>query len=121
MSVSGWIPPHDPTRMRVSAPTRANSSTAMAAEGEPIPVDVTDIGVPSSVPVAVRYSRWSATTVASSHSSVTVSTRSGSPGRRTASATSSSPTSRWYWVSASPTSSSVSSWLSPLICRGARG
>ena len=41
----------------MSAPTRANSSTAIAADGLPIPVDVTEIGVPSYLPVTVWYSR----------------------------------------------------------------
>ena len=56
--MSSWMAPQDPTRMKVSTPTRASSSTAMAAEGLPMPVDVTEIGTPSTVPVAVRYSRW---------------------------------------------------------------
>jgi hypothetical protein len=41
-AISGWIPPQEPTRIQVSAPTRASSSTAMAAEGLPIPVELTE-------------------------------------------------------------------------------
>jgi hypothetical protein len=33
--------------MHVSAPTRASSSTAIAADGEPMPVEVAEMGVPS--------------------------------------------------------------------------
>jgi len=33
--------------MNVSTPTLASSSTAMAADGEPIPVEVTEIGASS--------------------------------------------------------------------------
>jgi hypothetical protein len=44
-------PPEVPTRMNVCAPMAANSSTAMAVEGQPIPVEVTDTFSPSNVPV----------------------------------------------------------------------
>ena len=33
-------PADDPTRMTLVTPTRASSSTAMAVEGHPIPVEV---------------------------------------------------------------------------------
>ena len=46
-----------PTRMKCEAPTLASSSTAMAAEGQPIPVDVPLTPMPAYDPVAVRYSR----------------------------------------------------------------
>ena len=39
-----------PTRMKVSAPHLWSSSTQMAVEGPPIPVEVTVIRSPSSVP-----------------------------------------------------------------------
>jgi len=43
--VASWSPPHDPTRRNVSAPARASSSSAIVADGAPIPVEVTDTGV----------------------------------------------------------------------------
>ena len=41
----------DPTRMKVSAPQRLNSSMAMAVDGPPMPVEHTLTGTPSYVPV----------------------------------------------------------------------
>ena len=37
------MPPEVPTRINVSAPILINSSTAIAVEGQPIPVEVTEI------------------------------------------------------------------------------
>ena len=50
-----------PTRMNDVTPTRASSSTAIAVEGQPIPVEVTVIGWPRYVPTIVRCSRLWAT------------------------------------------------------------
>jgi len=46
-----WSAPAVPTLMKVSAPMRASSSTAIAAEGQPIPVEVTETRTPSTSPV----------------------------------------------------------------------
>ena len=46
-----FMPPQVPTRMKVSAPIFTSSSTAMAAEGPPIPVEVTLTFSPRRVPV----------------------------------------------------------------------
>ena len=46
-----WSDPAVPTRMKVSAPMRASSSTAIAAEGQPMPVEVTETLIPSTSPV----------------------------------------------------------------------
>ena len=45
------IPPQVPTLRKVSAPDLLNSSIAIAADGPPIPVDVTETLTPSIVPV----------------------------------------------------------------------
>ncbi|CAB4668249.1 unannotated protein [freshwater metagenome] len=69
--------------MNVSAPTIANSSTAIAADGQPIPVEVTDTFSPSRYPVYVTYSRLDATNFASSKRAAIGSQRPGSPGSST--------------------------------------
>ena len=46
-AAASWMAPQEPTRTNVSAPTRASSSTAMAVDGDPIPVEVTETGSPS--------------------------------------------------------------------------
>ena len=46
-----------PTRRNVCTPMAASSSIQMAALGPPMPVEVTQTGMPSSVPVNVRNSR----------------------------------------------------------------
>ena len=51
LGVSGWIAPEVPTRMNVSAPSLSSSSTAIAEDGHPIPVETTLTFSPSSVPV----------------------------------------------------------------------
>ena len=43
--VSGCIPPEVPTRMKISAPILISSSTAIAVEGQPIPVETTETDV----------------------------------------------------------------------------
>ena len=48
---SSLMPPQVPTRTKVSAPRFASSSMAMAAEGPPIPVEVTLTFSPRRVPV----------------------------------------------------------------------
>ena len=45
--VPGWIEPDVPTRIKVFAPTRTSSSIAIADDGQPIPVDVTETLTPS--------------------------------------------------------------------------
>ena len=79
----GCIAPHDPTRTRVWAPMVQSSSTAIAAEGPPMPVEVTLTATPSSVPVQVVYSRLAATLAAPSRWAAMRSQRPGSPGSRT--------------------------------------
>ncbi len=49
-------PPAVPTCINVSAPTSISSSTAIEAEGPPIPVEVTDTSTFLYLPVAVTYS-----------------------------------------------------------------
>ena len=51
--------PEVPTLIKVSAPSLANSSTAIAVEGPPIPVEVTDTCVPWTLPVYVLCSLFS--------------------------------------------------------------
>ena len=55
------MPPLVPTRIKVSAPTRDNSSIAIAADGPPMPVEQAVTFSPSSVPVHTLYSRLQAT------------------------------------------------------------
>ena len=55
----------------------------MAADGPPIPVDVTLTFSPSKYPVYVTYSRLSATSFASSKCSAIFAQRFGSPGKIT--------------------------------------
>jgi hypothetical protein len=43
--------PDVPTLTSIVAPQRISSSTAIAAEGQPMPVDVTDTGAPFQSPV----------------------------------------------------------------------
>jgi len=47
-----------PTLTKVRAPMAASSSTAIAVDGEPMPVEQTEIGRPSSSPVYMVYSRF---------------------------------------------------------------
>ena len=49
IGMCGWRPPAEPTRMKWVAPTRTSSSTAIDADGPPMPVEQTLIGVPASV------------------------------------------------------------------------
>ena len=64
----------------------------MAVDGQPIPVDITLMGLPIYVPANVLYSLLKATSRASSKCPAINSTLPGSPGRITKSAT--SPSSR---------------------------
>src|SRR5262245_31003596 len=89
--------PQVPIRMNVVAPTRASSSSAIAVDGAPIPVDVQEIGTPRYTPVWVTYSRLLATSRVSSHTDETTGTRPGSPGSRTVGATSPGASFTWYW------------------------
>ncbi len=63
--ISGWRPPHVPTRTRRRAPSWMSSSKAMAALGHPMPVDCTESGRPSKVPVKPSIPRSSLTQRAS--------------------------------------------------------
>ena len=91
----GCIPPEVPTRMNVSAPALTSSSTAIAALGHPIPVDVTETGTPSSDPVHVSYSRFFATSRAPSKRDAIFAHRPGSPGRSTYRPTSPGRSAMW--------------------------
>src|SRR5262245_24695788 len=93
-----WNVPQVPIRTNVVAPTRASSSIAIAADGQPIPVDVHEIGTPRYAPVNVTYSRLLATSCDSSQMLATSGTRPGSPGRSTYGATSPGESLRWYWT-----------------------
>ena len=55
--IPGWRAAVLPTRMNDVTPTRASSSTAIAVDGQPIPVEVTVISRPLYVPTIVRCSR----------------------------------------------------------------
>jgi len=56
-----WMAPQVPTRMNVSVPIAMSSSSALAVEGPPAPVEQAEIGPPSrSVPVKVTCSRSTA-------------------------------------------------------------
>jgi hypothetical protein len=46
-----WIDPVVPTRMKVVAPMAASSSTAIAVDGDPIPVEQIETMRPPSSPV----------------------------------------------------------------------
>ena len=62
----GCMPPQVPMRRNVSAPHCTSSSIAMAADGPPIPVEVTLTGTPSKNPVYVVNSRFCAVSCACS-------------------------------------------------------
>ena len=49
--MSGWSPPQVPTRRIRLTPSMTSSSITIAADGQPIPLDCTDTGLPSKVPV----------------------------------------------------------------------
>ena len=48
---SGWSPPQVPTRMIFLTPSWTSSSITIAADGQPMPLDWTETGLPSKVPV----------------------------------------------------------------------
>ena len=61
----------EPTRIKVSAPQPWSSSTVIAMDGPPIPVDVTATRSPSSVPTYVRNSRlWHSSCGSSKYSEI---------------------------------------------------
>jgi hypothetical protein len=64
---SSWNMPQVPMPMNVVAPTQASASSAIAVDGQPIPVEQHVIGAPLYVPVWVTYSRFVATCGPSSH------------------------------------------------------
>ena len=66
--------------MKVSAPHLTNSSNAIAADGPPIPVEVTLTFSPSKYPVYVTYSLLSATNLALSKYFAILAHLFGSPG-----------------------------------------
>ena len=47
-SISRWMAPQVPTRMNVSAPMAMSSSSALAVEGPPAPVEQAEMGPPSA-------------------------------------------------------------------------
>ena len=89
-SPSAWCgcsPPQVPTRMSRLHPSWMSSSKTIVAPGQPIPVPCTEMRFPSQVPVYPSSPRSSFTWVTSSkYVSAMYFARSGSPGRRTASA-----------------------------------
>src|SRR5438128_2139104 len=95
--ISGCAAPHVPTRRKVCTPSSLSSSTAIATDGPPMPVDIVDTFTPSSAPVKVRYSRLNATSRALSRYSAIFGVRNGSPGTSTYSPTSPGPRPTWYF------------------------
>lgn len=81
--VPGWKLPEVPTRIKVSAPDLKSSSIAIALEGQPIPVEVTETATPLKEPVYVTYSRFVAMWTALSKREAMIGTRPGSPGIKT--------------------------------------
>ena len=76
--------PHVPTRMNVSAPMAMSSSSALAVDGPPAPVEHAEMGPPSTRrPVNVTCSRSTAISRASAQRVAIIDTRAGSPGRST--------------------------------------
>jgi hypothetical protein len=75
-------PPAEPTRMKISTPTLESSSTAMEAEGPPIPVEHTPMGMPPAVPRKPRNSRLRMVSSELSNRAAIRSARAGSPGIR---------------------------------------
>ncbi len=71
-----------PTRSNVVIPICASSSIAMDADGPPMPVDITRMGVVPTYAIQDRYSRLLASSRAFTNGPVRAmpSTRPGSPG-----------------------------------------
>ena len=85
--MSACRPPQVPTRTMRLTPSWISSSTTIAALGQPMPEDCTEMGVPSNVPVNPSMPRSPLTWRGlSKNVSAIWRARSGSPGRRTASA-----------------------------------
>ena len=99
--VCSCIAPEVPSRTIVFTPMFANSSTPIAVEGHPIPVDITLTGLSLYVPVNVLYSLLKAISFASSKCPAINSTLPGSPGKITKSATSPGASPIWYCFSPS--------------------
>ena len=76
----GCSPAELPTRMNDVTPTRASSSTAIAVDGQPMPVEVAVMRRPLYIPHIVRCSRLWATSRTSVRNSAISGTRNGSPG-----------------------------------------
>ena len=89
-SPSAWLicrPPQVPTRISFLQPSWISSSKTIVAPGQPMPVPCTDTGLPFQVPVKPSRSRSVFRgTGESKYVSAMYLARSGSPGRRTASA-----------------------------------
>ena len=76
-----------PTRSSFLQPSMTSSSITIAAEGQPMPVDCTETGFPSHRPRKPSMPRSEfVCTTSSRYVSAMYLARSGSPGRRTASA-----------------------------------
>jgi len=97
--IPGWVAPQVPTRTKVWTPSSRISSTPIATEGPPIPLETADTGVPLRVPVKVRYSRLKATSRAPSRNLAMTAVRAGSPGISTYLPTSSDVRPTWYFRS----------------------
>ena len=89
--------------MTLVTPTRYSSSTAMAVEGQPMPVEVAVMWRPLYQPVIVRCSRLWATSRTSVRNSATNGTRNGSPGSSATEETSPGAMPMWYCRSVRPT------------------
>src|SRR5215831_6279176 len=92
----GWPPPHVPTRRNVWTPSSPSSSTAMAMDGPPMPLEQVDTGVSPTRPVNVRYSRDQARSSAASRWRAIRAVRKGSPGTSTYWPTSPAARPTWY-------------------------
>ena len=77
------IPPQVPILIKVSAPQATNSSMAIAADGPPIPVEVTETFSPDIYPVYVVNSLFCAISLGSSKYPAIFSHLPGSPGKIT--------------------------------------
>ena len=78
--IPGWVAPQVPTRRKVCTPSSRISSTPIATDGPPIPLETAETGTPATEPVKVRYSRLKATSRAPSRKPAMTAVRAGSPG-----------------------------------------
>ncbi len=82
----GFNAPALPILMKYLPPQAISSSTAMAQDGPPMPVEVIVTGTPLYTPVMVLNSRLKAISLASSKNSAALMTLWGAPGKITFSA-----------------------------------